>query len=171
MDYIIRNREEETVAYLDEEGCFTYKHPHHGRWMKIKRVLGNNLIVRLDQKATKSQTKLLFLPGSMVRRPFTGIVLMKGAGKKTNDPDTIPMNDFEVGQRLLFRPITGMPIYFDNDIEVYHFRAESIYAIIEGIIDDPNDLPYQIANAEHLDYEEEVDPENIETITLDDNNM
>lgn len=137
-----------------EDGVIWYKHPYYGDWWRIRRLLKDCLLVRMDRTPDVTKGGII-IPPKARRRPQQGIVLAKGAYYR--DPDTgkkYPMDDFQVGDKILFKPLSGIPMYFNREIEVWFFRAASILGLITG--DEDAYTPMAKETEDDLEYEEET---------------
>ena len=112
---------------------FRYEHPYHpDRWITIRKLLKNRLLVQMDPTERRTQSGLLWLPDKKARRPQVGRILMKTPtywdylAREWRSTD-----EFKMGDRVLFRPVSGMPLYFGSQFEVWFFQPDSIMALLE----------------------------------------
>ena len=144
------------TAAFDGE-VFWYEHPYYpGKHIVIKRVVHDRLLVRMDEKAKKTPSGILWLPPKRVQSSQVGTVLMKTAtywdffDKRRQSTD-----EFEVGSRVIFRPVSGIPLYYGKACTVWFFRPWSIMAFLEGGEDlEPHQKPITELASEETEYDE-----------------
>ena len=133
LPMLFKNDAGETTAIFDG-ATFMYRHPYYEKkWITIKKLVRNRLLVRMDVKSKKTPSGLLWLPSKKIQSSQVGTVLMKTPtywdffSEKWCSTD-----DFGIGSRVLFRPTAGMPLYYSSSFTVWFFQPGSIMAFIEN---------------------------------------
>ena len=130
----IKNDDGKVVAYMAEGGEFCYEHPYkEGHWLAVKRLITNRLLVLMDKHSLKTPSGLLWMPDKKIQTSQVGTILMKTDrywdffAREWRSTE-----EFDVGSRVLFRPTSGMPLYYGSKMTVWFFRPGSIMAMLEN---------------------------------------
>ena len=138
--------------------CQPY-YSHRNKWYTIRqgRLFRDRLIVHMDERETITRGGII-IPDKSRRRPMTGVVILHGIGVfKTDEGQDFDMAaEITPGDRILFRPVAGMPIYWGTTQEIWHFRAGSILAKLEGEYRPDLGVGVVWSGNEELEYEEDV---------------
>lgn len=123
----------ERVVGIFDGKTFRYEHPYHeNRWIVIKSLIRNRLLVQMDVRSKKTPSGLLWLPEKKIQSSQVGTILMKTPtywdyfAKRW-----CPTDEFEMGSRVIFRPTSGFPLYYGHEFAVWFFRPGSILALVE----------------------------------------
>lgn len=161
-----RNEDGKVVAYRGATG-FHYAHPRTGREITITKVCQDRLLVKMDKVSDRTPSGLLFIPDQAKRKPQVGTVVMHGdytreywmekPQHRLTREEKRAINrhypvEFEEGDRILFRPVSGMPLYWDMSVEIWFFRSAEILAIV-----DEDKQPFTPYDTNIHDDEEEED--------------
>jgi len=122
----------EITAVFDGE-TFRYRHPYYeNKWITLTDLIRNRLLVRMDPKAFKTPSGRLWLPPQKIQSSQIGTILMKTPTYWDYFSEQwMPTDEFEVGSRVIFRPTSGLPLYYGRSFTVWFFRPGSIMALIE----------------------------------------
>lgn len=124
-------------------GYVSYRHPYHEhRWVTITHPVRNGIVVQMAApESTWGTSGLIMKLKSSQRKAQLGKVLLKGEGEYI-DPDggTSHMDDIPLGETVLFRPVTGTPLYFNSELAIWFFRSHSILAKVQDY--DPEHPPH-----------------------------
>lgn len=113
---------------------FYYEHPYReDDWLSIKSLVRNRLLVMMDPKSEKTPSGLLWLPHKKIQSSQVGTILMKTPTYWDFFAEEWRSTDeFKTGSRVLFRPTSGMPLYYGKSFTVWFFRPGSIMALLEN---------------------------------------
>jgi len=151
-----KDENEKVTACFDGE-VFWYEHPYYpGKIMTIVRVVHDRLLVRMDEKALRTPSGLLWLPPKRVQSSQVGTVLMKTASYwDFFDKRRCSTDEFEIGARVIFRPVSGIPLYYGKTFTVWFFRPGSIMAFLtDGDDLEPHQKPITELAVEDTEYDE-----------------
>lgn len=162
----IKKDNEVVVRYGNDGSFFEYKHPYYdNKYIKITRMLKNRMLIRMAPKAEKTQSGLLWLPPKFTKRSQVGTVIMKSDEYWDFQAKEWRVNEFQPGATVLFRPLSGIPLYFNTEVEFWFFKPGSIMASIQGLADDPSKNPFTPIGPEadeRYPEDSEVDDEDVE---------
>jgi co-chaperonin GroES (HSP10) len=166
VEKTIKNDEGQVAAKYDSHGSyFSYKHPYYeNKWVTITRMLRNRVLILQDPKATKTASGRLWLPNKAIQRSQVGTILMRSDEYWDFFAKEWRVNEFEPGDKVLFRPISGLPVYYGSKCEVWIFRPGSMMGLLENTEGlKPHELPQTPIPTEQSDYpyEEGDDDEDI----------
>ena len=85
------------------------------------------LIKRIEEQETVKGG--IIIPDTAKEKPQEGEVIAVGAGKKTEEGKTLPL-DVKVGDRILFAKYSGSDIEIEDE-EYFFLREEEVLAVLE----------------------------------------
>ncbi len=128
-----RRNEDGPVTAVFTGEVFRYEHPYYpGKWIAITSLIRNRLLVRMDVRSKKTPSGILWLPDKKIQSSQVGTILMKTNtywdyfSEEWRDTD-----EFEMGSRVIFRPTSGIPLYYNQKFAIWFFRPGSIMAMLE----------------------------------------
>ena len=95
------------------------------------RPLGDRVLVDPDPVDDVNPGGLIIVPDSAKEKPKTGTVVAMGSGAFNKDGVRIPMNDIQIGQRILFSKFAG----YEHKIGEKEYKLVGLQDIL-GIIEE-----------------------------------
>ncbi len=113
-----------------------YCHPFQVKptWYRLEQgqIFSDRVFVMMVPAQERTPGGVI-IPDKSRRKPMIGTVILHGDGiNEAYDGTVIHLGvDFKAGDKVLFKPVSGQPLYWGKTQEIWHFRGGSFLAVLE----------------------------------------